>query len=131
MEGNMLESAPTIAFLATTDAERARGFYEGVLGLRLVTNEPQTLVFDCSGTMLRISEFEGFQPQAFTVLGWVVDDIESTMTRLAERGVEFERYEGLGQNERGIATFAGGAKVGWFRDPDGNGLSLTQFGVEG
>ena len=108
----MLESAPTIAFLATTDVERARGFHEGVLGLRLVTNERQTLVFDCSRTMLRISEFESFQPQAFTVLGWVVDDIESTMTRLAERGVEFERYEGLGQNERGDSHLCGWCQSG-------------------
>lgn len=109
----------------------SQGVLEGVLGFRFVANGPPSLVFDCNGTMLRISEVDQFRPQAFTVLGWVVSDIEETMAHLAKRGVEFERYAGLGQDERGIATFADGTKVAWFRDPDGNGLSLTQFGVGG
>jgi catechol 2,3-dioxygenase-like lactoylglutathione lyase family enzyme len=131
VEGDVLASDPVVAFLAATNAERARSFCKGVLGLRFVANETHSLVSDCKGTMLRISTVDSLRPQAFTMLGWAVADLEGTMSHLARRGVEFERHGGFRQDERDVASFADGTKVAWFRDPDGNGLPLTQFGAKG
>ena len=122
-----LAGASPIALVATTDAERARAFYEGTLGLRFVADEDFALVFDLGGVPLRIARVESLTPQPFTVLGWRVDDIEATVETLGGRGVVFERYPGLEQDPTGVWTSPGGARVAWFRDPDGNTLSLTQF----
>jgi len=67
-------------------------------------------------------------PPNYTVLGWDVADIGAEMKELTERGVKFERYEGLEQDGSGVWTSPSGAKIAWFKDPDGNVLSLTQFG---
>lgn len=124
----MLNSAKVIAFVATTNAESAKAFYESVLGLTLVSDEPFSLVFDAQGIMLRISKVQSISPAPYTVLGWEVDDIRTSIEGLASRGVVFERFEGFSQNELGIFTFPEGTQVAWFKDPDGNLLSLTQFG---
>ena len=108
------------------DPSRARAFYEDVLGLSLVADEPFALVFDLAGTMLRVTRVDALEPQPFTVLGWRVDDIQSAVRALAERGVRFERFPALEQNGLGIWTSPSGARVAWFEDPDGNTLSLTQ-----
>lgn len=76
--------------------------------------------------MLRLQKVETFQPQPFTALGWDVVNINATMTQLAGKGVQFEKFPGLPQDEQGNMTFEDGAKVAWFKDPDGNLLSLTQ-----
>ena len=123
----MLDSQPLIAFSATRDGDRARSFYEGVLGLRLVSDDPFALVFDARGTMLRIQKVDDPRPHPFTSLGWQVDELEALMSALAVRGVTFERYPGLGQDEHGVWTAPGGAKIAWFKDPDGNTLSLSCF----
>lgn len=122
----MLDSAPMIAFAATAEAGAAKHFYRDVLKLHLVADEPFALVFNAHGTMLRIQKVEAVVPMPYTALGWQVDDIEAVCGRLTEAGVELERFEGLPQDERGIMTFPDGAQVAWFRDPDGNLLSLTQ-----
>jgi catechol 2,3-dioxygenase-like lactoylglutathione lyase family enzyme len=123
----MLESEPIMAFLATTDAERAKAFFRDVLGLTFVTDDSFALVFDAGGTMLRVSRVASLSPPPYTVLGWKVADIEKQVDDLQARGVEFLRIQGFGQDSRGICTFPGGARVAWFKDPDGHTLSLTQF----
>lgn len=124
----MLSSAKIVAFAPTRDAKAARAFYEGVLGLKLVSEDKFALVFDANGTMLRVTIVPPYTPQQFTVLGWDVADIAATVADLSAKGVEFQRYGMPGQDERGIWTSPGGAKVAWFKDPDGNVLSVTQFG---
>jgi catechol 2,3-dioxygenase-like lactoylglutathione lyase family enzyme len=116
-----------IAFVATTQPELAKTFYRDILGLRLVSDEEFALVFDANGTTLRIAKVDELRPQAHTVIGWQVNDIESTIRALVSRGVRFERYEGLEQDDLAIWS-SGGGKIAWFKDPDGNVLSLTSFG---
>jgi len=126
---SILGNARSIAFISTTRMERARVFYESVLGLRLVADElPFALVFDAGGTMLRVTVVQEHRPQPFTVLGWEVNVIDSTVERLAAAGVEFARYPGLNDiSPLPIWTSPSGARVAWFHDPDGNVLSVTQF----
>jgi catechol 2,3-dioxygenase-like lactoylglutathione lyase family enzyme len=123
----MLESSEVIAFAAAADLTRARGFYEGKLGLSVVEQNDFACVFDANGTMLRVTAVPAVSPAGYTVLGWRVTDIEATASGLAARGVEFRRYDGMDQDEHGIWTTPGGDKVAWFTDPDSNTLSLTQF----
>lgn len=124
----MLQNSAVIAFSATRDAERAKSFYRDQLGLRLVADEPFALVFDANGTMLRIQKAAAFEPLPFTLLGWHVADIERTVDQLRARGVTFVRYEGMEQDARDIWQAPGSAaRIAWFKDPDGNLLSLTAF----
>jgi catechol 2,3-dioxygenase-like lactoylglutathione lyase family enzyme len=116
-----------ISFVATLDAEASRTFYADVLGLRLVSDEPFALVFDVNGRMLRIAKTKVLSPASHTVLGWEVDDIESKVSELGARGVVFQHFDGMGQDPLGIWTSPSGARVAWFKDPDGNNLSLTEF----
>lgn len=115
------------AFVATADPARAREFYENVLGLEFVRDEPYAVVFNANGTTLRIQKVGEVDPAPYTALGWHVKDIESVIMQLRDRGVDFLMFEGFGQNELGVVTFPGGAKVAWFKDPDGNTLSLDEF----
>jgi catechol 2,3-dioxygenase-like lactoylglutathione lyase family enzyme len=123
----VLQGADAICFVATTDLAPARAFYEGKLGLRVVDANPGACVFDAHGTMLRVTLVEKVAVAPYTVLGWAVSDIESTIDALIAAGVTFERYGVPGQDERGVWIAPGGDRVAWFRDPDGNTLSLTQF----
>jgi catechol 2,3-dioxygenase-like lactoylglutathione lyase family enzyme len=123
----MLESSALIAFAATTDLERARGFYQGTLGLRLVEQNPYACVFDAAGSMLRVTAVAEVARAGYTVLGWRVTDIEDRVRELAERGVETKRYDGMGQDANGIWRAPGGDRIAWFSDPDGNTLSLTEL----
>jgi catechol 2,3-dioxygenase-like lactoylglutathione lyase family enzyme len=123
----MLADNALIAFVATCDIDGARAFYEGTLGLPVVSSDPFACVVDAHGTMLRITPVGSMTPAPYTVLGWNVTDIVATIGALAARGVVFTRYDGMGQDEIGIWTAPGGAKVAWFTDFDGNTLSLTEF----
>jgi catechol 2,3-dioxygenase-like lactoylglutathione lyase family enzyme len=123
----MLDSSPIMAFVATTNPGRALAFYRDHLGLTLIADEPVALVFDANGSMLRVAKVNELSPATYTVLGWKVQDIRSTIKEMTAHGVAFQRYEGLLQDETGVCTFPGGAQVAWFKDPDGNVLSLTQF----
>ena len=116
-----------ILFSATTQPEKARDFYSEVLGFTLTDDSPFSLEFDAVGTMLRVQKVQNFTPHPFTQLGWRVDDIVAERDRLAERGAEFLRFEFLEQDDKDIWSTPDGAKVCWFKDPDGNTLSLTQF----
>lgn len=123
----MLGSARLTGFVATVDAARAREFYQVTLGLVLVTEDRFALVFDCGGTPLRVQILGEFRPQPFTVLGWEVADIRGAVATLTARGVVFERYPGMQQDELGIRPSPSGARVAWFQDPDGNLLSVTEW----
>jgi catechol 2,3-dioxygenase-like lactoylglutathione lyase family enzyme len=125
----VLGSRAVVAFVATRDPERARRFYEGVLGLRLVADEPFALVFDAHGTTLRVQKVQELAPARHTVLGWLVPDIAAAVRSLSAGGVAFERFPGLPQDDFGVCAFPGGGRVAWFRDPDGNTLSLTEGGA--
>jgi catechol 2,3-dioxygenase-like lactoylglutathione lyase family enzyme len=124
----MLKSRAIIAFVATTDQQRAKAFYAGTLGLRLLSEDGFALAFDAGGTMLRVATVQALQPAAYTVLGWTVPDIREAVRGLTARHVRFQRYDGMGQDEQGIWTSPSGAKVAWFQDPDGNTLSVTELG---
>ena len=123
----MLNTSKVISFVATKNPGNARAFYEGTLGLPLISDEAFALVFNVSGTMLRVAKVQELVPAKHTVLGWDVEDIQAKVKELTKRDVRFERFEGLSQDEQGIWTSPSGAKVAWFKDADGNTLSLTQF----
>ena len=118
--------AKLVGFAITTQPERATQFYRDSLGFKFLKDDGFALVFDAHGTMLRISKLKKFKPAEYTVLGWQVDNIESTVRALSGRGIAFERYPGMPQDENAICTFPGEAKVAWFKDPDGNVLSVSQ-----
>jgi catechol 2,3-dioxygenase-like lactoylglutathione lyase family enzyme len=122
----MLSTSDVVAFVATTQPAQARAFYEGALGLRLISDDPFAIVFDANGTSLRVTKLRQHTPAPFTVLGWHVADIRATLSWLKTRGVEALRVAGLPQDEVGVWTAPGGARIAWFKDPDGNTLSLTQ-----
>ncbi len=122
----MLEKATIAAFVCTRDRATAKAFYGGLLGLPLLHEDNFAAVFDANGVSLRISTVPDLVPQKFTVLGWNVADIEATAKAMIARGIAFERVPGLQQDELGIWQPAPGVKVAWFKDPDGNWLSIAQ-----
>lgn len=122
----MLSESKLVGFLATVKPAEAKRFYESVLGLKLVEDGPFAIVFDSNGTALRIQKVGAVSKIGYTALGWSVDDIRAMVQQLTERGVGFERYEGLSQDPAGIWRTPNGSSVAWFHDPDGNLLSLTQ-----
>ena len=116
-----------IGFVSIVDVSRARDFYRDTLGLRLVAEEPPfALVFESNGLMLRLGMAKELPPAHGTVLGWQVPEITATVKNLTQAGVRFERYGGMDQDELGIWTSPSGAKVAWFKDPDGNILSVSE-----
>ena len=131
-EKPMLGSAQLVAFVATRDPARAKEFYRDTLGLRLISEDDFAIVFDANGVMLRVSTVREIAPAQYTVLGWEVSDIVAKVKELGKAGVKFERYSFPGQDEMGIWTAPGGvARVAWFKDPDGNVLSLSQHASKG
>ena len=123
----MLESSDLIAFAATRDLDRARAFYRDVLGLELLEQTPIACMLSAHGTTLRVTLVDDFAPPPYTVLGWVVPDIHASVRGLAARGVTVERFEGMSQDDDGVWTAPSGDRVAWFKDPDGNTLSLTEL----
>ena len=135
MEDTTLMTAPSVlrdskltAFASTVDpVGKVKRFYGAILGLRLVSEDGFALVFDANGTPLRVSTVQKMAPAPYTVLGWQVQDIVAAAEALTKAGVVFERYAALTQDERGIWDAPGGAaRVAWFKDPDGNVLSISQ-----
>lgn len=122
----MLDTAALVAFAATTDLGRAQAFYGGVLGLPLVERSAYACVFAAAGTTLRVTLVDATAGAPCTVLGWEVTDIAATIDALTAKAVPFARYEGMGQDARGVWRTPDGAQIAWFGDPDGNVLSLTQ-----
>jgi catechol 2,3-dioxygenase-like lactoylglutathione lyase family enzyme len=122
----MLGSTNIVAFLPIRDSEKARAFYEGLLGLRFVKDDGFALVFDANGIMVRATKMKDVTPAQFTVLGWQVNNIEDIVGALEKKGVHFEIFGFFKQDELGIWTAPTGDKVAWFKDPDGNILSVSQ-----
>jgi catechol 2,3-dioxygenase-like lactoylglutathione lyase family enzyme len=121
----MLSNHRLKAFVSTTQPDKARQFYIDKLGLKLLSEDQFGLECDSNGAHLRITIVEKLTPQPFTVLGWDTTDIVSIVKRLGEKGIKFERYSFIEQDELGIWTAPGGTRVAWFKDPDGNLLSLS------
>ena len=122
----MLGSTNIVAFVPTKDAVKARAFYEGVLGLRFVNDDGFAMVLDANGIMIRVAKAGEFTPAQFTILGWQVTGIEKVVAGLQARGVKFEIFGFFKQDELGIWTAPTGDKVAWFKDPDGNILSVSE-----
>ncbi len=122
----MLGTTNIVACVPIKDAEKARVFYEGVLGLRFVKDDGFALVFDANGIMVRAAKMKEVTPVPFTVLGWQVTKIEDMVRALQKRGVQFEIFGFFKQDELGIWTAPTGDKVAWFKDPDGNILSVSE-----
>ena len=122
----MLNRSSLVCFVATADAERARTFYEGKLGLALTEDNGYSLILDANGTQLRIQRVAEVAPHPYTALGWEVDDLAATVRALAADGVAMARFPGLPLDADGIWDTPDGWRVAWFHDPDGNTLSLHQ-----
>jgi len=116
-----------VAFVTIVDVERAKSFYLDTLGLRFLGDElPFAIVFEANGIMLRLVIGKELPPAFGTVLGWQVPDAVAAVKQLMKAGVQFERYEFMKQDELAIWTTPTGARVAWFKDPDGNTLSVSQ-----
>ena len=122
----MLGAINIVAFVPTRDSGKARSFYEGVLGLRFVKDDGFALVLDANGIMVRVAKALEFKPAPFTILGWQVPNIEKIVTELQGKGVVFERFGFFEQDALGIWSAPTGDKVAWFKDPDGNVLSVSE-----
>jgi len=123
----MLSQYNLEAFVITSDAARAKAFYGDTLGLKYVSQDPYAVVFEAKGIHLRVTIIPGHKPAQHTVLGWNVPDIATAASELVKAGVSLEKYPFLVQDELGVwASPDGAAKVVWFKDPDGNVLSLSQ-----
>jgi len=121
-------SEPTItAFLPTVKPEQSKQFYMNTLGLKLVSEDDYALEFEGNGVFLRITIVEKFDPHPFTVLGFKIEDIVSQVKSLNKKAVEFERYNSFEQDDLGIWTSPSKAKIAWFKDSDGNLISLTEY----
>lgn len=125
----MLQGARITAMLPTTQPDAARAFFRDVMGLSLVSEDQFAVVFYCHGVTLRVQKVETLTPQPFSVLGFAVEDVRASAAALAGKGVRFERFEGMAQDELGVWTPPGaapGGGVAWFKDPDGNLLSISR-----
>lgn len=122
----MLASGKMVGFVPVRDYDKARAFYEGKLGFDFVSQDQFALVLSVGGHRIRMTKMPNFTPLQGTILGWEVDDIQATAVWLRDRGVETEKYPFVPDRELGIWTSPRGDKVAWFKDPDGNVLSVTQ-----
>jgi hypothetical protein len=121
----MLSNNRIKAFISTTQPALAREFYTKKIGLKLISEDSYGIELDANGAHLRISFVKELRPQPFTVLGWDTEDIVSTIKLLNEKGISCEIYSFIEQDKSGIWTAPGGTRVAWFKDPDGNLLSLS------
>lgn len=115
-----------ILFIATSNADQAKDFYQQKLGFSLIHDSPFALVFDAFGTELRVQKVQNVSDASYTQLGWAVADIKAAIKQLTGNGVVLEHYPQLNQDQHGIWQSPDGASVAWFKDPDGNTLSLSQ-----
>jgi catechol 2,3-dioxygenase-like lactoylglutathione lyase family enzyme len=123
----MLTVGKLVGFLTTTDYEKARAFYEGKLGFEFVSLDQFALAMRAGKNMIRITKAETFQPAQGTVLGWEVDDVRAAVLWLSSRDVVTEKYAFVPDQELGIWNAPSGAQVAWFKDPDGNVLSISHL----
>jgi catechol 2,3-dioxygenase-like lactoylglutathione lyase family enzyme len=122
----MLTSGKLMGFVPTKDYDRARAFYVDKLGFEFLSLDQFALAVRAGEHMIRISKMPNFTPLQGTILGWEVENIESVVAWLKQRGVSVEKYPFIQDQESGIWTAPGGARVAWFKDPDGNVLGVSQ-----
>jgi catechol 2,3-dioxygenase-like lactoylglutathione lyase family enzyme len=116
-----------VGFIPTRNGDAARVFYETKVGLRFIAEDQFAITFQSGANTIRVTRTGSFTPAPFTILGWESLDIERDVRAMSARGVTFERYDYMGaQDELGIWTAPSGARVAWFKDPDGNTLSIGQ-----
>jgi catechol 2,3-dioxygenase-like lactoylglutathione lyase family enzyme len=123
----VLANSKAFSGFAADDIGKARDFYGGTLGLK-TSDEDAGLILHLAGDRSTlIYPKPDLVPGNYTILNFPVDDVEGAVDELAARGVSFERYEGLDQDERGIARGAG-PDIAWFKDPAGNVLAVHKDG---
>jgi predicted enzyme related to lactoylglutathione lyase len=121
----MFRDSHAFSGFSSNDIQKAKEFYAQVLGLE-VTDENDILTLHLAGGgRVVIYPKEGHEPASFTVLNFPVEDIDQAVDALAKAGIQFERYEGFQQDERGIMR-DDGPPIAWFKDPAGNILSVLQ-----
>jgi predicted enzyme related to lactoylglutathione lyase len=124
----MFENTKAYSSFAVDDANRAREFYGDTLEIKLsvIAEEEGLLVLHLAGGRdTFVYQKPDFVPATYTILNFEVDDVDQAVDELAARGVEFERYEGFDQDEKGISRGAGPV-IAWFKDPAGNILSVMK-----
>ncbi|WP_068280603.1 VOC family protein [Aldersonia kunmingensis] len=124
----MLDKANIFSGFSVDDTDTARKFYADTLGLSVSEQDMGLLAIDTGGggQVLIYPKGEGHSPATFTVLNFVVSDVDSTVRELTSRGITFERYDGFEQDELGVARDPQGPAIAWFKDPCGNILSVLQ-----
>jgi catechol 2,3-dioxygenase-like lactoylglutathione lyase family enzyme len=122
----MFANTKAFSGFAVPDLQRARQFYEGTLGLRVSEANGLLTLHLAGGRDTLVYPKPDHAPASYTILNFPVDDIDAAVAELASRGVRFERYEGFGQDEKGISRAEGGPYIAWFTDPAGNILSVLQ-----
>jgi catechol 2,3-dioxygenase-like lactoylglutathione lyase family enzyme len=125
----MLADSKAFSGFAVPDIEEARRFYGETLGLNVELMEgPGLLTLQLGGDRpVMVYPKPDFEPATYTVLNFPVDDVEAAVDELSSRGVQFERYDGFDQDEKGIAR-GNGPDIAWFKDPAGNILSVLKPG---
>lgn len=123
----MLADKELKAFIPTVKPDEAKTFYRDILGLTLLSEDNYALEFMANKTLLRVITVPDLKPHLFTALGWNVKDISAIIKYLNLNNILCEKYEFLQQDDLGIWTSPNGSKVAWFKDPDGNVLSLTEL----
>jgi catechol 2,3-dioxygenase-like lactoylglutathione lyase family enzyme len=123
----MLASAHLQTIVWTSRLPEAEHFYGELLGLPLLGRSHGALVFDVGGSHLRVSPVPSTQPSLHTVVGFAVQDVGAVVARLVAQGLVMERFPGFAHDDSGVVVTPDGARVAWFRDPDGNLLSIVQY----
>jgi len=121
-----LSQSKIVSFIPSTNLELAASFYTNKLNLKLISSDDYALEYFVNNATLRINKVVDLVKVNYTVLGWEVKNIKSTVDELRKNGIKFIFYEGMSQNENGICSFPDGGKVAWFKDPDDNTLSISQ-----
>jgi catechol 2,3-dioxygenase-like lactoylglutathione lyase family enzyme len=122
----VLAAASPVVFIPSTDLARSRSFYTDSLGMPVIEASDAGVVLDVQGTTVwLVLVGEEFHVQPFTIFGWRVEDLDATMAAMVDHGIEFLRYDGMGQDDAGVWTAPSGRRIAWFQDPDGNNLSLN------
>jgi predicted enzyme related to lactoylglutathione lyase len=124
----MFENTHAYSGFAVDDLGKAREFYGETLGLKTtVLDEDNLLQLDIAGDRPTLAYLKpDFEPATYTILNFPVPDVEKAVDELTSRGVSFEKYDGMGQDEKGISRDSGGPVIAWFKDPAGNILSVHE-----
>ena len=123
----MLTNSKLQTIIWTADIGKAEHFYTHILGLTYVRKSHGALVYCVNGGELRVSPVPTTSPTEHTVLGFSVNDIQTVVSQLEAQGITLERFPKFPHNENGILIIPGGDQVAWFRDLDGNLLSVVEY----